>query len=600
MTRTGLSRARPSGLNVAQAVGDELAPLAKIKQQADLYLVDASPRVVLYGRVSSDGQKEDMTIRIQQGELRAEVKTREASLVRRVRCVGEFWDDGLSGTIPFEERPESKRLMALICQEGDIHCKGERCRSQIDQIWIAKLDRLARTLLIIVGVEAFLRAHRVYIRALDFDLDTSSHMGQMLFHIIGAIAEWERKTIVDRGKGGIHENARDGKWPGGRVPFGLKVVDGRAVQDDTLFTIEDGHIVVDDLVVTRASEAAYRIVQSIFENVALNGATTFTEAARTGLTRKVVNSMLHNRRYIGDGSITEGGKTFVKRALDNGRAAPKVVGTGATFPSLVTEELFEQAAAALTGNRKNASRNRQYDYLLSRQLTCAHCGRVYTGRIANAGVNVYYYCTKQECQGKSINGRVAEAEVWKLVQQAYLDPDSLIGEVERTTASDQLPALQAELDSLTASLANIAAEREMVNRRVEQGRRSEAEGDQRLDELAKDAEPLTRRRDLLRLEVRAAIDARAATFRGVLKPADAAEEIAHINATNDRAAMRKIIAGTLIKAEVVSHLNRKQPFLKLILAVGRDLSMSVALPSPGIGADYQQVLVSVTLLGSGA
>jgi DNA invertase Pin-like site-specific DNA recombinase len=50
--------------------------------------------------------------------------------------------------------------------------------------------------------------------AVDQSLDTSTPSGRLLFHVLGAIAEFERELIVDRTKAGVEAARRRGRHPG--------------------------------------------------------------------------------------------------------------------------------------------------------------------------------------------------------------------------------------------------------------------------------------------------------------------------------------------------------------------------------------------------
>src|SRR5437867_203826 len=62
-------------------------------------------RAVAYARVSSDGQAEKNTIENQLVAIRDWAESRDIELVE------EFLDEGVSGSIPFDERPEAQRLL---------------------------------------------------------------------------------------------------------------------------------------------------------------------------------------------------------------------------------------------------------------------------------------------------------------------------------------------------------------------------------------------------------------------------------------------------------------------------------------------------------
>ena len=61
-------------------------------------------RAAIYARVSTDEQAENRTIEIQTKACREYCQRKEYEVV------GEFLDDGVSGTVPFAERPDWKLM----------------------------------------------------------------------------------------------------------------------------------------------------------------------------------------------------------------------------------------------------------------------------------------------------------------------------------------------------------------------------------------------------------------------------------------------------------------------------------------------------------
>ena len=60
-----------------------------------------------------------------------------------------------------------------------------------DTLVVWKLDRLGRSLQHLISVIDELKGKDVYFRSLKENLDTSSSTGKLIFHIFGALAEFE-------------------------------------------------------------------------------------------------------------------------------------------------------------------------------------------------------------------------------------------------------------------------------------------------------------------------------------------------------------------------------------------------------------------------
>lgn len=73
-----------------------------------------------------------------------------------------------------------------------------------DMLVVWRLDRLGRSLLHLVGLVNNLAAKGAEFRSLTENIDTSSAGGKLIFHIMAALAEFERGLISERTKAGMH------------------------------------------------------------------------------------------------------------------------------------------------------------------------------------------------------------------------------------------------------------------------------------------------------------------------------------------------------------------------------------------------------------
>jgi len=84
-----------------------------------------------------------------------------------------------------------------------------------DTLVVWKLDRLGRSLQHLIQVVNQLREKGIYFKSIQESLDTSSSGGKLIFHIFGALAEFERAVIRDRTMDGL-ASARARGRVGGR------------------------------------------------------------------------------------------------------------------------------------------------------------------------------------------------------------------------------------------------------------------------------------------------------------------------------------------------------------------------------------------------
>jgi len=85
-----------------------------------------------------------------------------------------------------------------------------------DTLAVVRLDRLGRSLGELLTVVKELKERGVALLSLEEKLDTSSAAGELVFHVFGAIAHFERRLIAERTKDGIAAARAKGKLPGRR------------------------------------------------------------------------------------------------------------------------------------------------------------------------------------------------------------------------------------------------------------------------------------------------------------------------------------------------------------------------------------------------
>ena len=85
-----------------------------------------------------------------------------------------------------------------------------------DCVVVWRLDRLARLLKDLIDISARLQERGVQLISLTENIDTTSTTGKLFFHIFGALAEFERKLIVERTRAGLDAAKPRGRSGGRR------------------------------------------------------------------------------------------------------------------------------------------------------------------------------------------------------------------------------------------------------------------------------------------------------------------------------------------------------------------------------------------------
>ena len=109
-----------------------------------------------------------------------------------------IWTEHMSGMR--DDRPELARLLAYA-RRGDI-------------LMVWRLDRLGRSLTHLLAIAADLQVRGVELRSLTESVDTTTPGGRLIFHVFGAVAEFERAVAAERTAAGVATARAAGRHPG--------------------------------------------------------------------------------------------------------------------------------------------------------------------------------------------------------------------------------------------------------------------------------------------------------------------------------------------------------------------------------------------------
>ena len=123
----------------------------------------------------------------------ARVSTDEQNLnlqydtLRNAGCGRIFEDRGISGAQ--RTRPGLDAALATLVSG--------------DMLVVWRLDRLGRSLVHLVGLIDDLAARGIGVRSLTESFDAGSSGGRLIFHLMAALAEFERELIAERTRAGL-------------------------------------------------------------------------------------------------------------------------------------------------------------------------------------------------------------------------------------------------------------------------------------------------------------------------------------------------------------------------------------------------------------
>jgi len=128
----------------------------------------------------------------------------------------------------YEEVISGARAERPVLQQALAHLRAG------DVLMIWKLDRLGRSLRHLIEVVSDLAQRGIGFKSLQENLDTTTSSGKLVFHMFGALAEFERDLIRERTHAGLTAARARGRL-GGR-PRGLsRQAEATALAADTLY-----------------------------------------------------------------------------------------------------------------------------------------------------------------------------------------------------------------------------------------------------------------------------------------------------------------------------------------------------------------------------
>ncbi len=144
--------------------------------------------VALYTRVSTDEQKTDLQLM----DLKEYVQ-------KRGYTIYNTYEDIISGVT--KERKALDQLMT------------DAKHRKFDIVLVWKFDRFARSLKMLVDSLALFQDLGIDFISYKENIDTTTSMGRLIFHINSAYAEFEREIIRDRVMAGIKaKREKTGRW----------------------------------------------------------------------------------------------------------------------------------------------------------------------------------------------------------------------------------------------------------------------------------------------------------------------------------------------------------------------------------------------------
>jgi site-specific DNA recombinase len=371
---------------------------------------------------------------------------------------------------------------------------------------VYRVDRLSRKVRQLAQLAEELDTVHVVLRSATEPFDTGSAAGRMMLQMLAVFAEFEHATIVDRISAGIERRAKEGRWFGGRPPFGY------------VFSNEERVLVPDPVKAP--------VVRRVFDLYARKrlGTRTIAQQLReedapspsAGWGHPAVHWIINNPTYVGK-------IRWHERVFDG------------VHEPLVDEFTFAKAQAIMRERGEHAKRRgNASDFVLSGLLRCGRCGKAYIGMSANGNGGRYHYyaCSGRQkygpkaCDGERLpRDKVEQAVVHQLIS-LYRD-EQLIGDAlakANAAAEKRRPEFEQRLASVGAEIARAERALERYYEAFERGKLSPERCEDRLTRLQSRLDDLHAQQAELELEAPHAANS-APTVADLAEVADLVEEV---------------------------------------------------------------------------
>lgn len=297
-------------------------------------------------------------------------------------CLPERYDDGgfSGGNI---ERPALKKL--LTDAEAGL----------VDIIVVYKLDRLSRSICDFAALSKKLDEWGVSFIAVTQEINTATSAGRMMLNILITFAQYEREQIAERVRDKMSASRKKGKWVGGSITYGYKVIDKKLVENPD------------------ESELVRRVFQRFIDTQSPK--LIATELNRDGhLTRhgkewdtSHIYRMLNNHTYIGE-----------VKYKDNICAGEHI--------GIIEPSTWDRTREILKANNPLADTDRKVATIapLKGILRCGHCNSAMSPTFTRKGEKKYHYyiCVKDTKRAESTCPvkQIAAGEIERMVKEQIL------------------------------------------------------------------------------------------------------------------------------------------------------------------------------------
>ena len=312
----------------------------------------------------------------------------------------------------------------------------------------------------------------------------SSATEKFMFNIAVSLAQYYSDAISDNILRGHERLIKEGKWFGGRIPFGYLNVSSKSTgrREDIIANPETRDLVVE--MFERYATGEYSL-ESIAEYLQKKGVKTW---AGRDFTPQKVHKILCNTFYYGIANTQKYGE--YKHC----------------YEPLITKILFDKVADQRVGrDRSHANTIAKHGYVFQGLITCKRCGCLYTPEIKK-GKYVYYSCTNSKKVCKRVY--VTEKKLLQIVEEVlksltisselaakitdYLrkfhDEQSIFHSKQLEKLRQEYDALEKKIDAATEKLFDGGVQQDIYDKKTSEYRARQRDLNEEMGQITQQGE----------------------------------------------------------------------------------------------------------------
>ncbi len=346
-----------------------------------------------------------------------------------------FIDEGISGTLPIEKRPEFSLLLDEIENHKFTHLYA------YDQ---SRLERSPETRLIL---NKLLKDNGISLYTDNGEVDLHNDEVEMLGDVMSAFNSYFVRQTRKKVKSVLKRRVKEGKAHSSILPYGYKKdLNGFLAIDE-----EEAEIIKRIYKESLKGKGTNKIAEI------LNSEGVFTRYNKIGKgTITTINKYTKEATTKRKKDINWSGNTIrniIKNTLYKGNR--NYSGEVFKAPIIINTIQWQKVNDNLKKNRNNSGVNVEHKYLLKGKLICGKCRRNYYGRTRVNKKDNFYMCSSkriklENCGNRSINITVLEDLIW----QRFFADKQLLSIVNKHFENNDLDTIIFNLNNKLESLNN--------------------------------------------------------------------------------------------------------------------------------------------------